>query len=79
MFVIMYMGFSVSNYNSISFNASGSYFHAAFEEYSIHTQLEPLSKIENNYNLPWSVFVGAAGMPGMVIRPVKRTSCDSFA
>jgi len=35
-----------------------------FEEYSIHTQVKGFSKIENKYNLPWSVFVGAAGMPG---------------
>ncbi|KAF8554168.1 NAD(P)-binding protein [Imleria badia] len=35
-----------------------------FEEYSVHTQVDNFRKIENNYNLPWSVFVGAAGMPG---------------
>jgi NADPH-dependent curcumin reductase CurA len=35
-----------------------------FEEYSIHTQVEGFSKVENNHNLPWTVFVGAAGMPG---------------
>ncbi|KAG8213901.1 hypothetical protein J3R82DRAFT_10646 [Butyriboletus roseoflavus] len=35
-----------------------------FEEYSVHTEVEGFSKIENKHNIPWSVFVGAAGMPG---------------
>ncbi|KAF8135451.1 hypothetical protein EV363DRAFT_1395953 [Boletus edulis] len=35
-----------------------------FEEYSVHTQVEDLYKIENNHNLPWSAFLGTVGMPG---------------
>ncbi|KAF8444566.1 alcohol dehydrogenase [Boletus edulis BED1] len=35
-----------------------------FEEYSVHTQVEDLYKIENNHNLPLSAFVGTVGMPG---------------
>ncbi|KAF9247116.1 NAD-P-binding protein [Melanogaster broomeanus] len=35
-----------------------------FEEYSIQTRAEIFSKLDNKYNLPWNVFVGAAGMPG---------------
>jgi len=35
-----------------------------FEEYSIQHGTEAFSKIDNQHNLPWSVFVGAAGMPG---------------
>ncbi|KAF9222038.1 NAD(P)-binding protein [Gyrodon lividus] len=35
-----------------------------FEEYSIQSQAETFRKIDNKYNLPWGVFVGAAGMPG---------------
>ncbi|KAF8450317.1 alcohol dehydrogenase [Boletus edulis BED1] len=35
-----------------------------FEEYSIQTKPEKFGKIKNEHNLPWRVFVGAAGMPG---------------
>ncbi|KAN0091111.1 hypothetical protein V8E55_004677 [Tylopilus felleus] len=42
-------------------NVYGSF---PFEEYSIQTKVGDFSKIENKHNLPWSVFVGAAGMPG---------------
>ncbi|KAF8843267.1 NAD(P)-binding protein [Paxillus ammoniavirescens] len=35
-----------------------------FEEYSIQHQAEAFSKIDNQHNLPWSVFVGAVGMAG---------------
>ncbi|KIJ20091.1 hypothetical protein PAXINDRAFT_107808 [Paxillus involutus ATCC 200175] len=35
-----------------------------FEEYSIQAQAEIFRKLDNKYNLPWGVFVGAAGMPG---------------
>ncbi|KAG6372303.1 NAD-P-binding protein [Boletus reticuloceps] len=35
-----------------------------FEEYSVHTQVEDLYKIENNHKLPWTAFVGTVGMPG---------------
>jgi len=34
------------------------------EEYSIRSGLAMLQVIQNEHNLPWSVFVGAAGMPG---------------
>ena len=36
----------------------------AHEEYSILPNADGLSKIEKSYNLPWSVYVGVAGMPG---------------
>ncbi|KAG9317021.1 hypothetical protein JVU11DRAFT_1203 [Chiua virens] len=38
----------------------------SFEEYSVVTHIEGfmITKIENKHNLPWSVFVGAVGMPG---------------
>ncbi|KIY64464.1 NAD(P)-binding protein [Cylindrobasidium torrendii FP15055 ss-10] len=40
-----------------------------FEEYSIvHSNMPgipPMSKLPNKEGLPWSVYVGAAGMPGM--------------
>ncbi|KAF8558790.1 alcohol dehydrogenase [Imleria badia] len=35
-----------------------------FQEYSIQAEPHGFSKIENEHKLPWSVFVGAAGMPG---------------
>ncbi|KAF8625916.1 hypothetical protein AX17_006642 [Amanita inopinata Kibby_2008] len=35
------------------------------EEYSLHKELGELRIIDNKFNLPWSVYVGAAGMPGM--------------
>ncbi|KAF5377886.1 hypothetical protein D9615_006801 [Tricholomella constricta] len=34
------------------------------EEYSVRKNLEGLTTIKNEHNLPWSVYVGAAGMPG---------------
>ncbi|KIL66822.1 hypothetical protein M378DRAFT_9869 [Amanita muscaria Koide BX008] len=34
------------------------------EQYGVHATLGDLSKIENKYNLPWSVFLGAAGLAG---------------
>ncbi|GLB39900.1 putative N-terminal domain of oxidoreductase [Lyophyllum shimeji] len=34
------------------------------EEYSVRNNLSGLMKITNEHNLPWSVYVGAAGMPG---------------
>ena len=36
----------------------------AFEEYSVQTELKRFIKIKNEHNLPWTTFVGAAGMPG---------------
>ncbi|KAG9316551.1 alcohol dehydrogenase [Chiua virens] len=38
----------------------------SFEEYSVVTHIGAfmITKIENKHNLPWSVFVGAVGMPG---------------
>ncbi|KAF8349606.1 hypothetical protein F5887DRAFT_1235611 [Amanita rubescens] len=37
----------------------------AHEEYSIIPNIDGLSKIENLHNLPWSVYIGVAGMPGL--------------
>ncbi|KAG6901822.1 hypothetical protein C0995_007529 [Termitomyces sp. Mi166 len=34
------------------------------EEYSIYKDLEGLTIIMNEYNLPWSAYVGVTGMPG---------------
>ena len=39
-------------------------FEQAWEEYSIRHDVESLTKIENTHNFPWSVFLGAAGLPG---------------
>jgi len=35
-----------------------------FQEYSVLRETESFTKIHNEYNLPWSVFVGIAGLPG---------------
>ncbi|KZP17720.1 NAD-P-binding protein [Athelia psychrophila] len=35
-----------------------------FQEYIVTSQVENYRKIENKEGLPWSVYVGAAGMPG---------------
>ncbi|KAF5348451.1 hypothetical protein D9756_009557 [Leucocoprinus leucothites] len=36
----------------------------AFEEYTIRPSLDGLVVLDNKHNLPWSVFIGTAGMPG---------------
>ncbi|KAI9572277.1 alcohol dehydrogenase [Boletus coccyginus] len=35
-----------------------------FQEYSVLHDFKAFTKIHNEYNLPWSVFVGIAGLPG---------------
>ncbi|KAF8626008.1 hypothetical protein AX17_006731 [Amanita inopinata Kibby_2008] len=35
------------------------------EDYNIRANLDGLAIIENRHNLPWSAFIGPAGMPGM--------------
>jgi hypothetical protein len=35
-----------------------------FQEYSLLRNTESLIKVHNEYNLPWSVFLGIAGLPG---------------
>ncbi|KZP04312.1 NAD(P)-binding protein [Athelia psychrophila] len=35
-----------------------------FQEYIVTSQVENYRKLENKEGLPWSVYVGAAGMPG---------------
>lgn len=32
-------------------------------------ETESFTKIHNEYNLPWSVFVGIAGLPGRIFIP----------
>lgn len=41
--------------------ADGSQAHA---EYSVLPNLTGLTKIVNSHNLPWSVYIGVAGLPG---------------
>lgn len=36
----------------------------AHEEYNVRQNLDDLKIIANEEKLPWSVYVGAAGMPG---------------
>lgn len=36
----------------------------AFQEYSVQHETESFTKVHNEYNLPWSLFVGIAGLPG---------------
>ncbi|KZP04315.1 NAD-P-binding protein [Athelia psychrophila] len=40
------------------------YGYALFQEYIVTDKVEYYRKIENKEGLPWSVYVGAAGMPG---------------
>jgi len=35
-----------------------------FQEYSVLHETKDFTKIHNEYNLPWSVFLGIAGLPG---------------
>ncbi|KAF8441615.1 alcohol dehydrogenase [Boletus edulis BED1] len=44
----------------------GDHLHGSypFQEYSVLRQTESFTKIHNEYNLPWSAFVGIAGLPG---------------
>lgn len=43
----------------------------AFEEYSVQSDMKDFSKIDNKYNLPWSAFIGIAGMPGRPLDPLS--------
>jgi hypothetical protein len=43
----------------------------AYQEYSVILTMEGLTFLEKDPNLPWTVYVGAAGMPG------KSTSSPS--
>jgi len=36
----------------------------AMEEYSIQKSLDGFRILSNEHGLPWSVYIGAAGMPG---------------
>lgn len=48
-----------------------------FQEYDIKKDMFDLRVIENKENLPWSVFVGAAGMPGKTI-PREHSLCTNL-
>lgn len=50
----------------------------AFAEYSVHTDTEQFSKIDNKYDLPWSVFVGIAGMAGTLLTSVTLCGLTVF-
>jgi hypothetical protein len=38
------------------------------EEYNIRKSMTGLRILSNELGLPWSVYVGAAGMPGIFVR-----------
>ncbi len=50
--------------------AADSY-HVAFQEYAIVHDFSTIRVVENNENVPWSVYVGVLGMPGECL-PSKR-------
>lgn len=39
-------------------------FHAEYQQYDLYKGAEGLRILSNKHNIPWSYFVGVAGMPG---------------
>lgn len=46
-----------------------------WEEYSVRHDIESFNKIENEYSLPWSVLLGAAGLPGSTLVRLRSDAC----
>lgn len=47
-------------------------FSSAFQEYAILPDAEGVRVLKNDFNLPWSAYVGVAGMAGMCSNGVPR-------
>ncbi|KAH7919465.1 alcohol dehydrogenase [Leucogyrophana mollusca] len=48
-----------------------------FEEYTIQQDANAFKVVDNKHNLPWSVYVGAAGMPGQTAYTAWKKYADA--
>lgn len=49
---------------------------AAHQEYTVMANMENRSVLEKDPKLPWTVYVGAAGMPGSIKLPMFDELCS---